>query len=676
MKYDNNAISRLEGEARIRTRPESMLGSRGIDGAKHTITEILGNALDEVMSGYGKKLIVTLDADGVISVRDFGRGVPLGWNEAEKEWNYFLIYEELYAGGKYDANQNILEEIDSNNVWGNFKMSDHPYLTSIGLNGLGAASTQYTSRFFEVKSFRNGTCSRMYYERGRHVLDELEVTPTTEPDGTYVRWKPDDEVFTDTKIPHTWLKRFCESISYVAGIEVDYVYKDRSYNFPCRTLEGRMSESTKDYVKGSKFVHLRDQDNDILICEVESVVGRGTGLETYLNCIEMHGGAHADGYSSAIWNFLSGLPETKGIRLRGEDFAGKFSAIINTRANKVSLRGQTKDYIDDDYVRQAVYDCVYNSLMEEYRKGTQWVLNIIEEVVQNAQNRVAVAEMSKKLKSIETSIKKHKVSKKFVVSESYLHNKPEETELFIVEGDSAGGKVTEARSSKFQCVLPIRGKSLNVYKSTISRLIENKEICDMIAALGCGVDLDIDGYDSFDISKLKIGKIFFLVDADVDGKHIAMLLFLIFYKLFPELLYEGRVYLIDTPLYVLNLNDGSTIYCMTDSEYEEKRQQYQGVLHSVDRFKGLGEMDTEPLWETTLNPETRSVHPIKIERGDTELVDTLEILFGKSTDRRKERILGELMGDMATLFEEQENIADYIKSLNLSDDIEYEVVEC
>lgn len=673
-EYNNEAIRKLRGPESIRLRPESMLGSNGLDGTKHTVIEIIGNSTDEGLSGYGDKLIISLYDDGAISVRDFGRGVPLGWNKNEEEWNYVLIFEDLYAGGKYDNNQEVLKNITD---WDNFKIEDYPYLVSIGLNGLGATATQFSSEYFEVVSYRDGKASRMLFEKGIHILDELEITDSDEPTGTFIKWKPDDEVFTDTKIPSKWLDKLCESLSYVAGFDVTFNNKGKIKEYKARTYKEVMIEKTGNCIESSKFTHTEDTRGDVCICQSNVCIGSvGLGTEFYQNRVSISGGVHARAVNTSLAIFFADVvSKDYGIKFREADYSGRFSFIISTLTNKMSIRGQTKDSMDDIFVMNNLIDCIFDLLSIEYAKGTQWLTDIINEVVEQAKNRIAIAEMSKNLKEIEKSTKKYKPSRKFVSCETYEDGKAEETECFIVEGDSAGGRVLTARSAKFQCYLAIRGKSLNVYKASIADLLNNREIKDMIAMLGCGIDLGLEEYQSFDMSKLKVGKIIFLADADIDGKHICMLLFLIFWKLFPELLYEGKVYICETPLYVINCMDNTSVYCMDEAELEEQRNAVgKDNIRSIDRFKGLGETDEDTLWNTTLDPQKRRLRQIKLERGDVELQDALEILFGKSTDRRKSAILGSMMGDYEGTMSNIDSLVNYVNSLNLNEDLELKEV--
>ena len=676
--YGNDSINLLQGAERVRRNPQNLLGSRGLDGVKHTVIEILGNATDEHLSGFGDDIILTVYEDGAVSIRDFGRGVPLGWNTKYGMWNYFLVYEELYAGAKYEDNQVILRSINDNNLWDKFNFKDYPYMISIGMNGVGGACTQYTSEWFEVISYSGIKASRMYYEKGKHVLDELEVTDSTEPSGTLVRWKPDAEVFDDVNIPDRWFEDLCKKVSVTTGFNVQYINKRKGVekSFKGTTIQEEMKERSGSYASNKFMYHCLDDRGDVCVCEVEAVVGGGSDRAQFFNnMIEIHGGSHSNGLNGAMYSFFYDIGKEKGMRIKDVDYAGKFSFIITTLANKISPRGQTKDSLDDEYIRDAIYNCVYTMLKTEYAKGTKWFSDIIEDVLYASSLRAAQEELLKNHKEIEKNIKRHKVSNKFASCPSYEEGNVEETELFIVEGNSAGGRVKTARDYRYQCILPIRGKSLNVYKATIDKLIANAEIKDLIAALGCGIDLGIDGYESFDINKLKVGKIFILADADIDGRHIAMLLFLIFYKLFPELLYQGKVYMVDTPLYIVRTKTDESIFCMDGEELEAVREEIgQGNILSVDRFKGLGETDADVLWETTLDPAKRHTHQLKINRDDLELVDVLEVLFGKSTERRKQAILGNLVEDFGSVMEYMDSMEDLVKGLGLNKDLEIEDV--
>lgn len=675
--YDNDSIRQRRGADRIRLAPAAMLGSNGLAGAKHTVHEIVGNMTDEKLAGFGDKADIYLYEDGSIGVRDYGRGVPLGWNSVEQNWNYFLIYEELFAGGKYEKNQDILKKIDEENAWDKFRIEDYPYLISIGLNGLGAAATQFSSEFFEVISFRDGKASIMRYEKGYHILDELEVIDTHEPNGTFIHWKPDIEVFTDVNIPAKWLEKLCLSLSYVAGFDVNFYHLGVEKQFHASDIYTVMQEDTGHCIKTRDFVHVRDEVGDICICDATVSIGpHGRGSEFYHNMVEVTGGSHSGAVNTALYMFFGDVGRDNGIKLKEADYAGKFSFILSTLANKLSPKGQTKDSIDDAYVANCLIECIWNGLKKEYAKGTPWFMEIIDEVIQSAHNRMALAEMSKSLKEIEKTTKNAKLSDKFISCRAYDKHQYTGLELFVVEGDSSGGRAVTARDGSYQCILQIRGKSLNLYKASMDKLIANREIQDFIAACGCGVELGIDGYKSFDINKLRFDKIIIMADADVDGEHINMLEFLKIFKLCPELLYQGYVYVAVSPLYCITTKDNQLVYCADQKELEAKKKEIgEANIQSIDRFKGHGETTAEGLWNTSMNPETRTLKQIKIDRNDTDIYETLEVLFGKSTELRKRAILGEILGtDYDETMEGIDNISDYIDDLGLNE-VEEELVE-
>lgn len=670
MIYDDNSIDRLEGAQRVRFRPAAILGSNGLDGAKHTIYEIVGNASDEQMSGFGDKIEIGYYEDGSISVRDYGRGVPLGWNEKKQEWNYFLIYEELYAGGKYNDSQEVLRDINNRDAWSTFNIKDYPYLITVGLNGLGAAATQCTSEYCTVSSFRGGVKRTMKFEKGSHILDNLIEEDTDEADGTLVHWKPDPTVFTDVNIGSKWIDKLCKSLSYTADFDVIFNNKGNIVEYKRSTITEQMKKDTNEAIFVESFLHEVDEGGDVCICFSNIAIGPGgRGNEFFHNKVEIRGGVHAEAVNTALAIFFEDRGRERGLRIKNSDYSGKLSTIVSTLSNKVSYRGQTKDSLDDMYVFRCIERAIEGKLKLEWTKGTDWLLDIVEEVIKNAENRIAVAELSKNIRDIEKSVKSAKITDKFKSCEAYDKKRYDQVELLIVEGDSAGGSAKEGRDDRYQAILPIRGKSLNVFKATINKIIDNAEIKSLIGVLGCGVDIGIEGVESFNIEKLKVGKILFCADADIDGKHIRMLLFLIFYKLFPELLYQGLVYIVETPLYTIINNRGESIFCIDEKELAEKRDEIgEGNIREITRFKGLGEANPQQLWDTTLNPETRKLTQIKIDRNDTNIYDTLEAFFGKNTDRRKRAILGSMMGEeFDTVMDNIEDMLEEINNLDLSD---------
>lgn len=672
--YNDNSISQLKGADRVRLRPEALLGSRGLDGAKHTVWEIIGNSVDEKLSGFGSKIIVGLNPDDSIYVRDYGRGIPMGWNEKEEQYNWYLIFCELYAGGKYGKNQEILQDIEKRNAWDDFRIENYSYLTSIGLNGLGCAITQCTSKYFIVKSYRDGKKYEMHFENGEPAWSEMSVETSDEPNGTYICWKPDDKVFTDTHIPAKWLENIAKTLSYVAGIDIEFNDNGVVNTYPASSISNIMRENAGKVAYAHSFKHIIDNEGDICICDAEIALGpKGHGSDYFHNKVSVSGGAHSTGYSSGVSQFFLMISQNTGVRIREQDYSGLISCIISTLANKASLRNQTKDSIDDNWIMVFLSDSVYDLLRKEYDKGTPWLKEVVDTAVENAKNRIAVAEMAKNLREVQSSVKKHKTSQKFTSCRTYTEGRTEETEFFIAEGDSAGGQIITSRDSSYQCVLPIRGKSLNLYKASIEKLVGNREIRDIISILGCGIDLGIEEIETFNRNKLKVGKVIIAADADEDGKHICMLIAVMFIRLFPQLLYEGRLYKAEPPLYVINLRNGDRIYCVNEAELQKKREEYAGSISSVDRMKGLGEMDPEDLSKTILNPATRHLTQIKIDPEDSDVYATLELLFGKSTAERKRIILGSILGtNFDDAVSDMQSISEYIEGLDLDQDLTVE----
>ena len=675
--YDDNSIDQLEGAQRVRFRPEALLGSKGIDGARHTVYEIVGNASDEQMSGYGDKLDICYYEDGSISVRDYGRGVPLGFNDKKQKWNYFLIYEELYAGGKYNDSQDILRKIDREDGWAKFDIKNYPYLITVGLNGLGAAATQCTSEFCTVSSIRSGIKRTMKYEKGVHILDALIEEETDEADGTFVHWKPDKEVFTDVNLKSSWIDKLCRNLSYTADFDVTFTNKKKGtvvvYNKS--TIQEHLKSEVGEAVFNSKFTHSVDDAGDVCICYANVTLGLGgAGTEFFHNKVEIKGGVHAEAVNTSLALFFESRGKEVGLKVKQQDYAGKLSIIVSSLSNKVSYRGQTKDSLDDLYVFTCINKAIYELLNLEWSKSTPWLLGVVDEVLKAAENRLAVAELSKNIKDVEKAIKSTKLSHKFKSCKAYSEKNYDQVEFWIFEGDSAGNSGKNARDSRYQCLLPVRGKSLNVFKASIAQIINNQEIKDIVKVLGCGVDLGLDGFETFNRNKLKVSKIIIGADADIDGKHIRMLLFLIFYKLFPELLYEGLLYMAETPKFVVVCKDDTHIFCSDDSDLDKKLKEVgSGNVREITRFKGLGEMNANQLWETTMNPENRKLVQIKIDRNDMNIHSALEAFFGKNTDIRKKAILGSMMGvdEFDAVMDNIEELLKHVDGLNLSNlDIE------
>ena len=664
MNYTNDDISALRGAERIRTRPASMLGSNGLDGVKHCIKEIIGNSLDEASSGFGDKIIVTLYEDNSISVRDFGRGVPMGYNKKENDWNWRLIFEELYAGGKYNNNQDLLKEVKD---WERFDYKSIPYLFSVGLNGVGSSAVQYTSEFFNVISYRDGKASEMHFVEGTHIWDELKVYDTNEPNGTFVHWKSDSrvhewgQVFTNSLIESKWLSSLCKQVSISAEIEVEFVdkVKNKTTVYSKSSIKEYLEKESEEDVAYKELLHhnvekYQPQDSADYITEVQVCLSKvamskgGCGFSFFHNNIAISGGVHLEAFMTALNLFVNDLG--LGKVLKQSDYLHKFSVIVSSYSNIASYRNQTKDSLDNMYVFEAIKNTIRSLLAEAWSNKEKWVLNAIQEAKDDAEMRLQLEAHKKQIKEAVKATKSRVKPDKFVSCRSYEKGRSHEVELFLLEGDSASGSFKMARDSDYQCFIPLKGKGLNVYKATTEKIFQNEEVLSIMNVLGCGVDLDIEGEQLFDISKLKVGKIIFLSDADVDGLHIRMLMFLLIYKLFPTLLYEDRVFVANTPRHQVWLTNGDVVFCYDDEEFNKLRR--KGVVANSMRFKGLGQVNSDVLRATTIAPESRQLQSLRIDKDDDKLRDTLEILFGSSTERRKMATLRRMLGDDVKSFED------------------------
>lgn len=671
--YDIDSLKKLKGAEPIRKRPASMLGSGGLDGAKHTFWEIVGNALDEISSGYGDRIEVKYyPEDGSISVRDFGRGVPLTWSEKEQDWGWSMVYNTLYAGGKMDDPKTVLIGFDD---WNNFKFSDYSYLASIGLNGVGAACSQFTSEYFDVVSYRDGKEYSMHFEKGYPAWEELHVSEQSQPNGTFVKWKPDSEVFTDVNITFAWLKTVCEDMSYVSGVDVILSDGKKEILYPASNIKKRLEERTGSYVAESTFLHhedLTDTDNNVvgvLVCEAHVVMSeKGAGVRFFNNQVKVVGGVHEDYSRHAIVEFYKAKGKEAGVKLLDGDILGQYSMIITTLANEKSYRGQTKDSIDNEYIGEAIFYAIDRLLNNSWLKEEAWCTKILDRAITAATIREAAKAAEAQIKEANKKINKPTMPSKFVSCEAMLEGRYSEVELFIVEGDSAKGSTLAARDSRFQSILPIRGKSLNTAKASVERTLNNKEAVEIMNVIGAGMTVEEEGYSLFNMNNLKVGKVIIMTDADEDGKHIQTLQITFIYKYMRPLLDAGLVYLANPPKYHSN-----GVYYYTEDEFQKAREEGK-VGKNFDRYKGLGQMNAQVLWDTTMNPETRKLTQVKIEEGDFEFESAIEVMSGADVSVRKQFVLDALMDGYENYEDSVEILNGILKEMEFEDELEIEEV--
>jgi DNA gyrase subunit B len=708
-KYDDSSIDQLKGAVRIRKRPASMLGSSGLAGARHGFTEIYGNALDEKSAGFGDRLDVKYYKDGSVSIRDYGRGVPLGWNDKDtvKNWNWHVIYNELYGGGKYETNQEQLMKITD---WSNFDPTAYNYLFSVGLNGLGAASTQYTSEYFEVKSYRNGKCTSRSFERGIPLVDgkpvdmfaitqaQIEAIPeeicdTDEPNGTFIHWKPDDTVFDDVNIGSDWLLETCKDVAGVAGVELHFEDEntEKSIVIPSGTLKDIVIEHAGNHL-------LTDENNEPVILESSNQGHGKTKVEgkdfvwvctcdiafgftkseiehsCYHNSVHMLSGVQYEAVQDAISAFMVEKGRANGVKIDKKDYQDAMMVAVSTYSNYASFRNQTKDAVDDRFIYGLVKDTLLNKLQIEYGKGNEALTSMVKRVLDEAVNRIQAEELRDIAKKA-AKVKKEKAPDKFVSCDAYEAKRYSEVELWITEGDSAAGAVKNARNSAFQAIFPIRGKGLNVAKAGIKKVLANKEIREIFSILGTGFDLNIRGEKFFNMDDLKVGKIIIATDADEDGYQIRVLLFLTFYMLAPQLILNNKVFIAETPRFGLDLVDGTRVYARNDEARDELIAKYGARITKIGRYKGLGEVNKEILRETTVHPDTRTLIPVDCDLQNQTERDLIDALFGADKYHQRKSIISTVLGaDVTDMLDDNALLIGEIDESDIDDGVEYETI--
>lgn len=635
-QYDDSSIRSLKGAERIRTRPGAVLGSAGVEGAYHTVTEIIGNSMDEARAGFGTKVSIIRHADGSITVKDTGRGVPMGWNEAEGRYNWDLIFNEMYAGGKYD--------------------DDNPnYEYSLGLNGLGSAATQYSSEFFTVTSMREDGIYTKRFEKG-HPLDyeAAEHQPnTTGETGTIIHWKPDIDVFNSVDITAQMLKAPLESQAHLNKIVVSF--EDESTGELIEWVGKGITEFLREKL-GDSIIDILEHSSerigeesgkkfkskiDLVIAVTEETRSR---FMHHHNTGVMRTGYHPQAFDAAVLAFFKKIGKDNDVTIVPADYDGYISAVTSTYANvnATSFKNQTKDGVDNQFIYDLVYHAVYETLEEAQAMHKPSMTGLIDNVVGAAIARKLAKEFELKQRMVQkASGKKREKAEKFV---DCAEKDPNKKELFIVEGDSAKEACKNARDSKFQALLPVKGKPMNGLKATLEDLLNNEEVKAIFNTLGCG--FDVDGINTFDESKLDFTKIIITTDADVDGHQIRVLLYTIFYRLAPVLLEKGYVYLAETPLFELELANGDSLFAYDVEEKDRLVAECaeSGIrISAISRSKGLGENNEDMLWHTTMDPENRRLVQLTINIKDQIVRDITNMLFGEDAGNERKGFVFELL---------------------------------
>ncbi len=642
--YTEESISQLKGADRVRKRPAVIFGSDGIDGCQHAVFEILSNSIDEAREGHGDKIIVTRYLDKSIEVQDFGRGIPMDFNENEQRYNWELVFCEMYAGGKYNTN------------------NGGSYEYSLGLNGLGLCSTQYASEYMEAEIHKNGTRYVMRFKEGNPDGDLIREEYHKKDTGSRIRWKPDLKVFTDIDIPLSYYQETIKRQSVVnAGVR--FILKDQTGTNTFDTYEYIYENGIVDYVK--EFVGESDAFSDVQFWQTERK-GRDRAdkpeykvkinaalcfsnkkqlKEYYHNSSFLeHGGAPEKAVRSAFVSQVDAYLKTNSKYLKTDnkinfqDVEDCLVLVVSSFSTQTSYENQTKKAITNKFIQEAMTEFFRHQLEIYFIENPLEAEKIANQILINMRSRI-------KAETTRLNIKKTLQSgndltnrvEKFVDCRSKDVN---EREIFIVEGDSALGACKQARDSAFQAIIPVRGKILNCLKAEYTKIFKNDIITDLVKVLGCGVEVTGKAnkeLSSFNLDNLRWSKVIICTDADVDGFQIRTLILTMIYRLMPTLIREGKVYIAESPLYEINTKD-ETWFCYTEKEKQEALEEIGDRKFTIQRSKGLGENEADMMWLTTMNPKTRRLIKVEPDYSPEAVSDKFDLLLGDNLQGRKDHI--------------------------------------
>jgi DNA gyrase subunit B len=613
VKYGAESIKVLEGLDAVRKRPAMYIGDTGKKGLNHLLFEVVDNSVDEALAGFCKNIEVTIKKDGSAIVKDDGRGIPTEIHPEYKISALELVITKLHAGGKFEK--------------GAYKISG-------GLHGVGVSVVNALSEWMEVEVHRDGKIYRQQYKRGEPVTP-VEVVGEAADTGTIVRFKPDPLIFKETSFDHDIIRERLKELSFLnKGLRI--VFRDEEKGEEEEFLHtGGIAEFVVDLNKAKVTLHQPIYfQKEVDGCVVEYAIQYNDGyyetVYTFANYIRTEeGGTHLSGFRSALTRAINDYIEENGLlkgeeKVSGDDVKEGLTAVLSVKLPEPQFEGQTKTKLGNSEMKGFVDSIVYDTLKTWFLEHPEDARKIALKCINAMEAREAAKkakEMIRRKSVFETSVLPGKLA-------DCIEQDPEKAELFIVEGDSAGGSAKQGRDRQTQAILPLKGKILNVEKAPIHKIVKSEEIKNIILALGCGFE------DDFDISKLRYHRIIIMTDADVDGSHIRTLLLTLFYRYMREIIERGYLYIAQPPLY--RVRKGKVVrYAYTDEELGKILAEMGEA--DVQRYKGLGEMNPEQLWETTMNSETRTLKKVTIE--DAAIADELfSILMGENVEPRREFI--------------------------------------
>ena len=641
-KYGNESIEVLKGPDRVRKRPEVIFGSKDIGGCEHSMFEILSNSIDEAREGFGSEIIITRFMDHSIEVEDFGRGIPVDYNEREKKYNWELVFCELYAGGKYKNN------------------SGGDYQYSLGLNGLGACATQYSSEYMDATILRDGFKYELHFEKGENIGGLRKTEFRHRHTGSKIRWKPDIKVFTNIDIPLDFYRDVLKKQAVVnSGLK--FTFKNEIKRNEFETEEFYYENGIVDYIKelteDKEFTSIhyieaeregRDRDDlpeyKLKMSFAFCFDNEFSATEYYHNSSFLEYGGSPDkavrnAFVYAIDRYLKDnnkYNKTES-KIQFSDVQDSLVLVSNSYSTMTSYENQTKKAINNKFIQDAMTEFLREQIGVYFIENKVDADKISNQVLVNKRSRETAEKTRKNMKKkLGGSLDVTNRVKKFVDCRSKDISK---REVYIVEGDSALGACKLGRDSEFQAIIPIRGKILNCLKAEYNRIFSSEVIIDLLRVLGCGVEIKTKhnkNLNSFDIDNLRWNKIIICTDADVDGYHIRTQLLTMLYRLVPSLIDKGYVYIAESPLYEIN-SGKNTYFAFTEQEKTDILNKIDGKKYTIQRSKGLGENQPDMMWRTTMNPETRRL--IKVMPDDVEKTkEVFDLLLGDNLSGRKEHI--------------------------------------
>jgi DNA gyrase subunit B len=616
--YNEEDIKVLEGLDPVRKRPGMYIGSTDERGLHHLITEVVDNSIDEALAGYCSTIKITLNKDGSCTVSDDGRGIPTGMHKTENISAVEVVLTKLHAGGKFGG---------------------EGYKISGGLHGVGLSVVNALSEWLEVTVYQNGNIYNQKYKKGVPVKT-LEITGSTEKSGTTISFKPDSNIFETTNFTYEVLKARFREIAFL-NKSIRIKLEDFRPETPRKDefkYDGGIVEFIDYFNKGKEqffpkpiYINKENKSNQVEVA-IQYNDGYSENIQAYANNINTHeGGTHLVGFKNSLTRIVNSYAEKQGYlksdeKLSGEDIREGITAIISVKLMDPQFEGQTKTKLGNSEMRTLVDKAMvqeFGSFLEENPKEAK---NLVMKCVSAGRARLAARkarDLTRRKGALESTTLPGKLA-------DCSEKDPKLCEIYVVEGDSAGGTAKQGRDRRFQAILPLRGKILNVEKARLGKVLSNNEIKAMITAFGTGI------LNEFDINKLRYDKIICMTDADVDGSHIRILMLTFLYRFMKPLVEGGHVYIAQPPLYKVTKNK-KTNYFFSDDELDDHLAEIGKKGTSIQRYKGLGEMNSEQLWDTTMNPERRTLVQITINDA-IEADEIFTTLMGESPELRREFI--------------------------------------